>query len=106
MATEIKISKPIIPTTSANYKIKILSSLAAQACTWNTTGSPHDHTHEPLARHSSSSSEGDDLRKRDKKAVVKILQRNGEIYSSSNFKPLGFNGRSILSAAFAKAFMS
>lgn len=126
MASEIKFSKPTISSTSsANYKLKILSSLAAQACTWNTAtnhgSSNTDSSHEtPLGRQSSSSSDvsGEDaMRKRDKKAVVKILQHRGEIYQN-NFSQntstqqkvipslFGFNGRSILSVAFAKAFLS
>jgi hypothetical protein len=57
-----------------NYKLKILSSLAAKACSWSGLSSGNDQSHEE--RRSSEndlSIPTDDLKKRDKKAVIKVL---------------------------------
>lgn len=58
-----------------NYKLKILSSLAAKACSWSAISSGNDHSHEErrFSNSDTSTPSGEDLRKRDKKAVIKVL---------------------------------
>ena len=58
-----------------NYKLKILSSIAAKACSWSALSSGNDQSHEDRRYSGSESStpQIDDLRKRDKKAVIKVL---------------------------------
>jgi hypothetical protein len=57
-----------------NYKLKILSSLAAKACSWSAISSRNDHSHEERRfSNSETSTPVEDLRKRDKKAVIKVL---------------------------------
>lgn len=76
-----------------NYKLKILSSLAAKACSWSGLSSGNDQSHEERRYSASESSTPvEDLRRRDKKAVVKVLQHNGEIYDNLKSK---FNGGTL-----------
>jgi hypothetical protein len=56
-----------------NYKLKILSSLAVKACSWSALSSGNDQSHEERRSSENESSIPDDLRKRDKKAVIKVL---------------------------------
>ena len=66
-----------------NYKLKILSSLAAKACSWSAISSGNDHSHEERRfSNSETSTPSEDLRKRDKKAVIKVLQHKGEFYDN------------------------
>jgi hypothetical protein len=69
-------SMTIAEATSSlvNYKLKILSSLAAKACSWSAISSGNDHSHEERRfSNSETSTPAEDLRKRDKKAVIKVL---------------------------------
>ena len=68
--------RPSMTTAEAtsNYKLKILSSLAAKACSWSAISSGNDHSHEERRfSNSETSTPSEDLRKRDKKAVIKVL---------------------------------
>ena len=65
-----------------NYKLKILSSLAVKACSWSALSSGNDQSHEERPSSASELTANDELKKRDKKAVIKVLQHKGEIFDN------------------------
>lgn len=90
----------------------MLTSLAASTLTWSGVSSSgassgNDNSHEA---EKASLSEGAHIKKRDKKAIVKVIQHKGEVFHSSLSKTLpslAFPGaRSILSAAVAQVLQS
>lgn len=87
----------------------MLTSLAASTLTWSALSSSgvssgNDNSHE-LERKTSLSDTAAHIKKRDKKAIVKVIQHKGEVFHASLSKTLpslAFPGaRSILSAAVA-----
>lgn len=91
----------------------MLTSLAASTLTWSALSSSggssgNENSHE--VERNSCLSDTAHIRKRDKKAIVKVIQHKGEVFHSSISKTLpslAFPGaRSILSAAVAQVLQS